>query len=56
MSETEGRIIAELVERLIAHGPERMGGVFAGLFRSEEHTSELQSHYSISYARGCDSN
>jgi transposase-like protein len=32
MSETEGRIIAELMERLIAHGPERMGGVFAGLF------------------------
>jgi putative transposase len=32
MSETEGRIIAELMERLIAHGPERMGEVFAGLF------------------------
>ena len=32
MSETEGRIIAELMEQLIAHGPERMGEVFAGLF------------------------
>ena len=32
MSETEGRIIAELMERLIAHGPARMGEVFAGLF------------------------
>jgi putative transposase len=32
MSETEGRIVAELMERLIAHGPERMGEVFAGLF------------------------
>ncbi|HEX2136936.1 MAG TPA: IS256 family transposase [Microvirga sp.] len=32
MSETEGRIFAELMERLIAHGPERMGEVFAGLF------------------------
>jgi putative transposase len=32
MSETEGRIIAELMEQLIAQGPERMGEVFAGLF------------------------
>jgi putative transposase len=32
MSGTEGRIIAELMEQLIAHGPERMGEVFAGLF------------------------
>jgi putative transposase len=32
MSETEGRIVAELLEQLIAHGPERMGEVFAGLF------------------------
>src|SRR5688572_12654312 len=32
MSETEGRIIAALMERLIAHGPARMGEVFAGLF------------------------
>ena len=32
MSETEGRIVAELMEQLIAHGPERMGEVFAALF------------------------
>ena len=32
MSETEGRIVAELMDQLIAHGPERMGEVFAGLF------------------------
>jgi putative transposase len=32
MSEAEGRIIAELMEQLIAQGPERMGEVFAGLF------------------------
>ena len=31
MSETAGRIIAALMERLIAHGPERMGAVVAGL-------------------------
>ena len=31
MSETEGRIIAELMAQLIAHGPARLGAVFAGL-------------------------
>src|SRR3712207_4543689 len=32
MSEHQDRIVAALMERLIAHGPEQLGEVFAGLF------------------------
>src|SRR3546814_6248680 len=39
--------------RIAATGADRAGGVFAGLERSEEHTSELQSLMRISYAVFC---
>ncbi len=32
MPEHQDRIVAALMERLIAHGPEQMGEVFAALF------------------------
>ena len=57
-------VAAAEVERLLQHGSHRHGwhddcqleaplGCLLRRRRSEEHTSELQSHYSISYAVFC---
>ena len=56
----ELRKVDGVLVREDVRGPKKEGDVMARLeevehevFRSEEHTSELQSHYSISYAVFC---
>src|SRR3546814_5844914 len=49
--ETVGAILPEAAPRLIAHDPD--AGLFVMDYRSEEHTSELQSLMRISYAVFC---
>src|SRR3546814_3766027 len=48
-----GLYVQGLIGRLDAHGAQSVDPVLRDFFRSEEHTSELQSLMSISYAVFC---